>query len=367
MDKTDKTPLYQQIAESLRADILHGRRQSGDPLPTIRDMAQRWHCTPGTVQQAYRELARQHLVASRPGQGTRVTAAAPAAGAPPLRRATLLHATESFLLEVLTAGYSPSEVEDAVRANLDRWRVLAHETTLAVPDQLRFVGSHDPAINRLRDVLAELSGERLDIVFAGSLGGLMSLAAGEADLAGCHLWDSETDTYNIPFVKRLLPGQAVTLLTLSHRRLGLFVQPGNPLHIQDLPDLARPGVRFINRQSGAGTRVWLDVQLNQRHIDRTRIVGYGHEVPTHTDIGRALLTGEADTGIGIATIAQTMGLDFVPLTAERYDLVMRRETWETHAMQTLAKWLASDAARTMLDHLGEYDTHETGRIQQIAA
>lgn len=363
----DKTPLYQQIAESVREDILYGRLRPGDSLPTIRDMARHWQCTPGTVQQAYRDLAGQHLVDGRPGQGTRVTASATATGMPLLRRATLLHQVESFLLEVLTAGYAPSEVEEAVRVNLDRWRVLAAETTPAAPDRLRFVGSHDPAISRLADRLHELTGNRLDIVFAGSLGGLMRLSAGEADLAGCHLWDIESDTYNVPFVKRLLPGRAVNLLTLAHRHLGFFVQPGNPLHIHDLPDLARPEVRFINRQAGAGTRVWLDMQLNKRHINRAHITGYTQEVPTHTDIARALLNGAADTGIGIATIAQAMGLDFVPLTVERYDLVMLRATWETPAVQTLAEWLASANARTMLEALGGYDTKETGREQALEA
>lgn len=362
----DKTPLYQQIAESVREDILYGRLRPGDPLPTIRDMAQRWHCTPGTVQQAYRDLARQHLVDGRPGQGTWVKDIPAVSGGPLLRRATLLHRAESFLLEVLTAGYSPAEVEDAVRVNLDRWRVLASETAAAAPNHLRFVGSHDPAISRLADRLAALTGNQLDVVFAGSLGGLMSLAAGDADLAGCHLWDSETDTYNVPFVQRLLPGRAVTLITLAHRHLGLLVRPGNPLHMHDLFDLTRPGVRFINRQTGAGTRVWLDVQLSRHHIERAHIAGYAHEVPTHTDIGRALLHEEADAGIGIATIAQTMGLDFVPLTAERYDLVMRRETWETPAVQALAAWLASADARMLLESLGGYETQETGRVQLLA-
>lgn len=362
----DKTPIYQQIAESVREDILYGRLRPGDALPTIRDMAQRWHCTPGTVQQAYRSLAGQHLVDGRPGQGTRVSGRPEGVDLPFLRQATLLHQVESFLLDVLTAGHTPAEVEQAVRVNLDRWRALAVSEAPVLPDSLRFVGSHDPAISLLAARVAELvPGKRFDITFAGSLGGLMSLAAGDAELAGCHLWDAETDTYNVPFVKRLLPGRSVTLLTLAHRHLGLLARRGNPLHIQGLADLARPGVRFINRQSGAGTRVWLDVQLNKKHIDRSTIDGYARVVSTHTEVGRALLTGEADTGIGIATIAQTLGLDFVPLTAERYDLVMRDEVWESAAAQALAQWLSSAEARSALAGLGGYDTRETGYVQRL--
>lgn len=362
----DKTPIYQQIAESVREDILYGRLQPDDALPTIREMAQRWHCTPGTVQQAYRCLARQHLVDGRPGQGTRVMGRPATGDLPLLRQTTLLHQVESFLLDVITAGYTPAEVEQAVRVNLDRWRVLAAAETPVVSHPLRFVGSHDPALSLLAARVAELvPGTRFDITFAGSLGGLMSLAAGDAELAGCHLWDAETDTYNVPFVKRLLPGRSVTLLTLAHRHLGFLVRPGNPLHIQDLADLVRPGVRFINRQSGAGTRVWLDVQLKNRHLDRSTIDGYARVVSTHTEVGRALLTGEADTGIGIATIAQVLGLEFVPLTAERYDLVIRDDVWETVAVQALALWLNSAEAKSTLEGLGGYDTRETGSVQRL--
>ena len=91
--------------------------------------------------------------------------------------------------------------------------------------------------------------------FAGSLGGLIALSRGEADLAGVHLWDEATDRYNLPFIERILPGDRLVLLTLAHRQLGLLVAPGNPLKIRSLPDLARPDIRFVNRQAGSGTRV----------------------------------------------------------------------------------------------------------------
>ena len=134
--------------------------------------------------------------------------------------------------------------------------------------------------------------------------GLIALAEGKADLAGCHLWDAESDTYNIPFVHRLLPGKDVTIVTLAHRRQGLIVAPGNPHNIHDLADLTRPGIRFVNRQSGSGTRVWLDAMFSRQGIDPKKIDGYEDERMTHSDVARTVAEGSADVGLGLETAGQ---------------------------------------------------------------
>ena len=269
MGDFDRTPLYLQIAELIRQEIIYGSLGAGDPLPPVRAMAARWQCTVGTVQRAYAELAREGLVTSRPGQGTRITSTtAERPDRTPLRRATLANQVERFLLDTMAAGYQADEVEQALRMALDRWHALAQTTAIAPEHVLRFAGSHDPAVSLVAARFGEIAGgATLRLSFSGSLGGLIALAQGEADLAGCHLWDAATDTYNTPFVQRLLPGRRVLLLTLAHRRLGLVLAPGNPAGIAGLPDLARAGVRFVNRQPGAGTRVWLDAQLHRLGID----------------------------------------------------------------------------------------------------
>ncbi|HEX3051809.1 MAG TPA: substrate-binding domain-containing protein, partial [Aggregatilineaceae bacterium] len=267
----DKTPLYQEIAEAIRQEILYGVLKPSDELPPVRDMARQWHCAPGTIQRAYQELTRQGLVISRPGQGTRIAALSPAEQLTPLRRANLVHEAEAFLLHFLSEGYSVPDIEQAMRLALDRWRVMAMEPALPPSPILRFIGSHDPAVSLLA---AQAPGCAFDISFAGSLGGLIALAECRADLAGIHLWDAETDTYNIPFVQRLLPGRRTALITLAHRRLGLIVPPGNPAHVTGLHDMARPELRFVNRQRGAGTRVWLDAQLRVLQIAPEHIKGY---------------------------------------------------------------------------------------------
>jgi len=358
--------LYRQIAEAVRQQILKGVLKGGDRLPPVREMTARWGCTLGTVQHAYRELARQGLVVSRAGQGTRVLEGVATAPETPLRRASLVHRAEGFLLEVLTAGYTPSDVEDAVRVALERWRTTQQGASPAAAGELRFVGSHDPAVAWLAGHFGEIAaGTTLSLSFVGSLGGLIALAQGQADLAGCHLWDEESDTYNRPFVRRLLPGQRLALLTLGHRRLGLIFAAGNPAAIGSLADLTRLGLRFVNRQAGSGTRVWLDAALRHLGMDGRSIHGFDEEVMTHSAVARLVAEGQADVGLGLESAARAYGLGFAALTRERYDLAIPQAGWQQPSVQALAAWLASPAAKELLNGLGGYEAAETGAVQWV--
>lgn len=357
----DETPLYQQIAESIRQEILYGRLQPGDTLPAVRALAQKWDCTPGTVQRAFQELARQGVIESRRGRRSRVSAL-PNEGNRQLHLAELIHKTESFLLEVLAAGYSSQEVEGAVRLALDRWRALSEQSTPAPERTLRFAGSHDLALSAIAARFPAITGGfQLQTVFSGSLGGLIALARGEAELAGSHLWDETEDSYNLSTVRRLLPGQQTILITLAQRRLGLITPPGNPAGARDLHDLAR--LRFVNRQRGAGTRVWLDAQLRRLDIDPRTLAGFEVEVLTHGDVAQQVATAQADVGLGIEAAALAYKLGFVPLTTERYDLVMSGEIYQHPAVQALAQWLAGEEAKGIIAGLGGYETAETGHIR----
>ncbi len=363
----EKRPLYLQIAEAIRQELLEGRLRPGATLPSVREMAERWKCTPGTVQQAYKELARQGIAVSRPGQGTHIGSAPSAlAGETPLRRATVVHQAEAFLLEMLSAGYTIAETESGFRAALDRWRALS----VAIPDTsaqiLRFAGSHDPAVSLVAAHFGELcAGWSLHVAYTGSLGGLIALAEGTAEIAGSHLWDQESDTYNAPFIRRLLPGRRVALLTMAHRRLGLITPPGNPLNLTFLADLARAGVRFVNRQRGTGTRVWLDAQLRRAGVDISAVPGYNREVTTHAEVARAVAEDQANVGLGIEAAAIAYGLGFVRLTTEPYDLIIPADSWSLPPVQALAAWLASVEGRAAIEALGGYETRDAGRITWI--
>ncbi len=360
------SPLYQEIAESIRQAIFYGELKPGDELPPVRDMSVQWNCAPGTVQRAYHELAQQGFVTSRPGQGTRISMPASPELSSPLRRAALANDSEAFLLRVLSAGYSVAEIEQAIRIALDRWRVMTQDVEPPAERTIRFVGSHDPSISMIADTFKTLApGHTLSITFAGSLGGLIALAEHKADVAGSHLWDAESDAYNAAFVRRLLPGQRTALFTLAHRRLGLILAPGNPLNITGLPDLTAPHTRFINRQPGAGTRVWLDAQLCRMGIDAQQITGYGEQVMTHTEVARAVSEGRADAGLGIEAAALAYGLDFLFLTSERYDLVIPAVAWTFEPVQRLIAWLSDEPAHALLSNLAGYDLSETGRVSWV--
>ncbi|MBN2559715.1 MAG: GntR family transcriptional regulator [Phycisphaerae bacterium] len=362
----DSTPIYQRVAESIRQEILHGDLKPGDSLPSVREMAERWNCTPGTVQHAYRELARQGIIVSQPGQGTRVMMDIPKDQGKPLRQAALVHRTEAFLLEVLSTGYTQGEVEQAMRLAMDRWRALV-QTPEPVPEGvLRFAGSHDPVISLIASRFDEIApGYTLEVAFFGSLGGLIALAEGGVELAGAHLWDAESDTYNVPFVRRLLPGRRLALVTLAHRRLGLIVRPGNPVQVSNLADLTQPALRFVNRQRGAGTRVWFDAQLRRREIAPTSITGYGSAALTHSEVAGTIADGRADVGLGIETAALAYGLSFVPLTLETYHLVVMEKAWALPPVERLVAWLNTGAARAAMADMGGYDTSETGKVEWI--
>jgi putative molybdopterin biosynthesis protein len=359
--------LYTQIAHAIRQEILSSALQPGDRLPSVRAMTARWGCTIGTVQRAYRVLADQGLVTSRAGQGTRVAGGRPAQADTPQRRLALVSRAEAFLLEVLAAGYAPVEVEDALRQALERWRSVSQTAAPPQPLVLRFCGSHDLFVAWLATHFSELiPGLSLQLSFSGSLGGLIALAEGQADLAGCHLWDVESGAYNLPFVRRLLPGQPVALVTLAHRRFGLIVAPGNPLGLQGLADLARPGVQFVNRQPGSGARVWLDARLRQAGLDPQSIPGYAAAPQlTHSAVAQAVAQQAANVGLGLQAAAQLYGLGFVELAQEPYQLAGLQSTLARPPLQALLSWLQSPPARQALAQWAGYDAAHTGELTLV--
>ena len=169
----EDTPLYHRIAETLRQNIMSGELKPGDRLPSVREMAEQWDCTIGTAQRAYRELVRQGLVTSRPGQGTRVVERPRLQGETTLRRMALIHRAEAFLLEVVTAGYSLDDVERAVHQAMDRWRSVEVEVEPPPEKILRFSGSHDLVLPWLAGQFPDITGGySLQASFTGRLGGL---------------------------------------------------------------------------------------------------------------------------------------------------------------------------------------------------
>ena len=195
----------------------------------------------------------------------------------------------------------------------------------------------------------------------GSLGGLVALRDGLCHVAGSHLLDPATGEYTLPYIDRVLPGREVAVVRLVHREQGLIVAPGNPHGIGGIEDLARSGIRYVNRQRGAGTRVLLDHELAHRGIAADAISGYTREEHTHLAVAAAVAAGRVDAGLGVLAAARAFGLDFVPVTREPYDLVLDAGTLGDAVLAPLWALLEDPSFKVSVEALGGYGTEEMGR------
>lgn len=225
------------------------------------------------------------------------------------------------------------------------------------------IGSHDLALDLLGSLLSgKYPGMSLSSTHVGSMGGIMAMRRGEAHIAGVHLLDEETGEYNVPYVKRYLDSKDYALVNLVHREQGLIVAPGNPKGIQGISDLVKPGVSFVNRQRGAGTRILLDLELKKLGISEDQISGYEHEEYTHMGVAASVANSVADVGLGIRSAARALGLDFVPVAWERYDLLMTKEFLHSSLMDKLLSIISSSEFKGQVESLGGYDLSQSGRV-----
>ena len=226
------------------------------------------------------------------------------------------------------------------------------------------IGSHDLVLDlaasalRADDPLVTLASSNV-----GSLGGLVALRDGLCHIAGSHLLDIASGEYTLPYVDRVFGSSApdVAVVRLVHREQGLMVAPGNPLRLGGIEDLTRPGVRYVNRQRGAGTRVLLDHRLAELGISPDAISGYAREEPTHLAVAAAIAAGRGDAGLGITAAARAFGLDLVPVTWEPYDLVVTPGALGSPLLKPLWALLHSDQFQAAVTGLGGYSAKEMGR------
>ena len=257
-------------------------------------------------------------------------------------------------LALIPSGTQGIEAGEKIQVRLYRSKSEIEKTIFCI-------GSHDLTLDLMAQFLAGHD-RRLASANVGSQGGLVALRRGEAHLAGSHLLDPETGEYNISYIRQYLPDIPVKVVALVGREQGLIVKKGNPKQVDSLGDLTRPGVQFVNRQRGAGTRVLLDYHLNLMTIPQSSIVGYSQEEYTHLGVAAAVASGRADCGLGIAAAAQALDLDFVPLYQERYDLVIPREHADNDLLAPLFELLAVPAFRDAVSRLTGYDVSVMGTI-----
>ena len=261
----------------------------------------------------------------------------------------------------------PKKVIDGwIEANAKSGLEQARQKSSRISGALLASGSNDPVLDVLHTCLRKTYPEFF--IFSantGSMEGLAALEKGFTDIAWSHLLDPETGEYNIPYLEKLVPHVKAVVVNLFFRELGFVTAKGNPLRIGKFEDLARKGVRFVNRQAGSGTRLLLDHHLEKAGIPSDRIAGYDQDVSTHIEVGLAVLSGSADTGIATAAVSSLLGLDFVSITRERFDMICDQSVFFQKEVQALMEVLNGDVFRKRVENLGNYDFKSAGRVLYV--
>jgi putative molybdopterin biosynthesis protein len=260
-------------------------------------------------------------------------------------------------LLTIPAGKEGIGAGEKVRIELLRPRTEVDATLVCI-------GSHDNILDLLANQLhTQRPLIRISSAHVGSMGGIMAIRRGEAHIAGTHLLDETTGEYNISYIRRFLAEVPLQLVNLCYREQGLLVARGNPKNIRSFADIAEHGHIFINRQGGAGTRLLTDKTLADLKIDRARIQGYQHEEYTHMSVAAAVASGSVDTGMGIRAAAVALGLDFVPVAEERYDLIIPKQFLEDSKIASVLKLIRTntDFHKKILA-LGGYELRDCGRV-----
>lgn len=233
----------------------------------------------------------------------------------------------------------------------------------SIKNTIVVVGSHDNTLDVLADCLsAHHPGLTLSSSHVGSMGGLTAIKRGVCHLAGSHLLNAEDGSYNLSDIRKFLPDIRVKRVQLVFRDQGFMVSHGNPKGIKGVDDLVRKDIRFVNRQSGSGTRVLLDYRLKQLNLNPKDINGYDDDEFTHMSVAAAVLGGTADMGLGIFAAARALNLDFIPVVTEQYDLIIPERFFDTENIQRLLTTIRTPDFKHRVEKLGGYHTERTGEI-----
>lgn len=286
--------------------------------------------------------------------------------------ADVLKVKKATVYEMIKRGTLPA-VKIGKQVRIDRKILESMLNPLAAPMESPNPGERigegvvlcgqDSCLNIIANYISTRPGARTILrSYAGSYNSLNLLYQGKVDIATSHLWDSETDTYNFPFITRLLPGMPVVVVRLLGRDMGLYVKRGNPKNITDLESLRGGKISIVNREKGSGTRILMDQKLKMLKINAADIPGYDREYQNHLSIAGAVARGEADLGMGAETAArQVDGVDFLPIQKEWYDLVFPESRAKEATFRLLMDYLTTDFAKEIAA-TGHYDLSQTGQV-----
>lgn len=226
------------------------------------------------------------------------------------------------------------------------------------------IGSHDIVMDIINDELIKESFGKIHLSFThvGSFQGLLSIIKGESHIAPIHLFDVESETYNIPFINKYVE-EDVALIKLVKRTQGIIVKKGNPLNIKSVNDLIN--VRYINRQKGSGTRILFDYLLKKNNINKDDINGYEREEFTHMSLAKAIENGDADCGLGVYSAAHIFDLDFIPICEEEYDLLLKKDMLNSEYIDYLLCTINKESFINKVKSLGGYNLENMGEVVYI--
>lgn len=295
---------------------------------------------------AWSERMGQPLVIKEQGRGTTLTA---------------LGQRLLWIRERINARLSP-HLESAASEIEQELNEILNAPTPA----LTMYASHDLILAELREVLRARPGPKLDVRFVGSLDSVVALCKGRCEIAGFHIPEGPLGREVLRKYEPWLKPRAQRLVHFVRRSQGLIVAAGNPLGIKTLKDIATKKARFINRQRGSGTHLAFDRMLQDTQIDRAAINGYYTEEFTHLAVAAAIAGGVADAGIGIEAAARKLKMDFIPLFAENYYLLAKRETVERADLQDIVGVLRSDTFKQMAAGIPGYDASRSGEISSVS-
>jgi len=366
-DRAD-LPIYRQIIEQIKGLVANYQLKPGERMPTVRELAAYLKINPATVARAYQDLEQEGILGASRRRGTIVMGETDSPQRMPLRQSRLANTVNNMVLETLSQGYKPEELEAAFTLQLARWRIQRETSGLSAENEsnslhniIRIVGSNDLALDLLVSRIKYKNPDiQIQMTAAGSLGGLLAIQEGNADMAGIHLLDEETGEYNYPYIKHTLQGLEVAVVHLADRTQGFMVAKGNPKKFLTLEDLKRQDIVFVNRQKGSGTRVWLDYKLRELGILPNSIKGYMRELDTHLAVAMSIVRGDSDVGLGIQAAAFSCNLDFIPATKERFDLVIPIKKYNSPTFASLIEIIQSSEFKKVVNEMGGYDTNQTG-------
>jgi putative molybdopterin biosynthesis protein len=254
-------------------------------------------------------------------------------------------------------------IEEWIESNAKTGLGQARQKSRRIEGGLLASGSNDPILDMLQTSVKKSYPEfYIFSANTGSTDGLKALNMGYTDIAWSHLFDPKTGEYNIPFLPQYLPNMKPVVVNLFRRELGFVVAPKNPFQIRRFEDLTQKGIRFVNRQKGSGTRVLLDQHLKRLQISPAKINGYGKEVYTHFEVGLSILSKEADVGVATIAVSKLLGLPFIPITQESFDMILDQPTFFEKGVQAFMEVLNSQEFRSRVERLGSYDFKNSGKV-----